>query len=151
MTAVSIVKLSTLRDLVEAKSVRAASIVGEKGGWAVAVRFGQAERVLAGKNGERRLFTKLDTAARQLIDLGLVSFEVHGADYEMAPARTPRPDRAAAMKAANAYGAWLKGEVQGTVEALARGEMALISEAEMEKRWATKRAALERRRREAGA
>lgn len=150
MTA-SVVKLAALRDLVEAKSVRGASIVGEKGGWAVAVRYGQAERVLAGKNGEPRLFTKLDTAARQLIDLGLVSFEVHGADYETAPARSTRPDRAAAMKAANAYGVWLKSEVQGTVDALARGDMPLISEAEMEKRWATKRAALEQRRRKAGA
>ncbi len=72
-----------------------------------------------------------------------MSFEVDGADYETAAARSTRPDRAAAMKVANAYGARLKSEVQGTVDALARSEMPLISEAEMENRWATKRAALE--------
>ena len=151
MNSNAIVKLAALRDLVDAKSIRGATIVGEKGGWAVAVRYGQAERVLAGRDGEPRLFTKLDTAAKQLLDLGLMSFEVHGSDYEDAPTRAARPDRSIAMKAANAYATWLKSEVQETVDAVARGEMPLISGAEMETRWAKKRAALEQRRREAGA
>ncbi len=117
----------------------------------MSVRFGQAERVLAGKDGAPRRFTRLDTAARQLLDLGLVSFEVHGADYEEAPARSARPDRSTAMKAAHSYGAWLKREVEETQAAIGRGDMPVLSEAEMEARWAVKRAERELRRREAGA
>ena len=150
MTA-AVVKLATLRELIEAKSVRAASIVGGKGGWAVSVRFGQSERVLAGKDGAPRRFTRLDTAARQLIDLGLVSFEVHGADYEEAPARSARPDRSTAMKAAHSYGVWLKRQVEETQAAVARGDMPVLSEAEMEARWTVKRADREKRQREARA
>ena len=150
MTA-AVVKLSTLRELIDAKSVRAASIVGGKGGWAVSVRFGQSERVLAGKDGAPRRFTRLDTAARQLLDLGLVSFEVHGADYEEAPARSARPDRSTAMKAAHSYGVWLKREVEETQVAVARGDMPVLSEADMEARWKVKRDEREQRRREAGA
>lgn len=147
----AVVKLATLRDLIEAKSVRAASIVGSLGGWAIAVRYGQAERVLADKNGRPRTFTKLDTAARQLLDLGLVSFEVHGADYEAAPARVKRPDRSTAMRSAHDYARWLRAEVQSTVDALAKGEMPLYSEAEMDAHWAKKRTEIVRRRRESHA
>jgi len=150
MTA-AVVKLAALRELIEAKSVRAAAIIGGKGGWAVSVRFGQSERVLAGKDGMPRRFTRLDTAARQLIDLGLVSFEVHGADYEEAPARSVRPDRSTAMKAAHSYGMWLKREVEETQVAIGRGDMPVLSEADMEARWKEKREAREQRQREAGA
>jgi hypothetical protein len=149
MTA-SVVKLATLRDLIEARLVQAATIVGEKGGWAVTVSYGEAERVLAGKDGAPRHFAKLDTAARQLLELGLVSFLVRGADYEQAAVRATRPDRSVAMKAANAYGTWLKQEVAQTQDAIARGEMALLSEADMESRWKAKRLDREKRRREAG-
>ena len=125
---VAVVKLATLRELIDAKSVRTVSIVGGKGGWAVSVRVGQAERVLAGKDGAPRRFARLDTAARQLLDLGLVSFEVHGAYYEQAPARSARPDRSAAMKAAHSYGVWLKREVEETQAGVARGDMPVLSD-----------------------
>ncbi len=87
----AVVKLATLRELIDAKSVRTVSIVGGKGGWAVSVRVGQAERVLAGKDGAPRRFARLDTAARQLLDLGLVSFEVHGA-YKAFPIDLKTPN-----------------------------------------------------------
>jgi len=149
MNVNAVVKLAALRDLVDAKSIRGATIVGEKGGWAVAVRYGQVERVLAGRNGEPRLFAKLDTAAKQLLDLGLVSFEVHGSDYEDAPTRLARPDRSVAMKAAHDYARWLKAEVNHTADRVASGEATLFTQAQAEARGEQKRADLVRRRKAA--
>ena len=145
----AVVKLAALRDLVDAKSIRGATIVGEKGGWAVAVRYGQAERVLAGRNGEPRLFAKLDTAAKQLLDLGLVSFEVNGSDYEDTPTRSARPDRSVAMKAANDYVRWLKAEVKHTADRVASGEATMFTQAQAEARGKQKRAELAKRRKAA--
>lgn len=142
----AIIKLSTLRDLAASASVRSVAIVGERGGWTVSVRHGRAERILAGKNGEPRRFAKLDTAAKQLLDLGLSTFEVKGAHYQTAALRPGRPDRAAAMKAANAYGRWLKAEVAHTAARVANGEATLFTQAQAEARGAAKRAELQRRR-----
>ena len=150
MNVNSIVKLAALRDLVDAKSIRGATIVGEKGGWAVAVRYGQAERVLAGRDGEPRLFAKLDTAAKQLLDLGLVSFEVHGSDYEDTPTRSARPDRSVAMKAANDYVRWFKAEVDHTADRVARGEAELFTPEQAKARGQTKRAEVLKRQKSAG-
>ena len=146
----AVVKLAVLRDLVDAKSIRGATIVGEKGGWAVAVRYGQVERVLAGRNGEPRLFAKLDTAAKQLLDLGLVSFEVRGSDYEDTPTRSARPDRSVAMKAANDYARWLKAEVDHTADRVARGEAELFTPAQAKARGQKKRTELLKRQKAAG-
>jgi hypothetical protein len=146
----AVVKLAVLRDLVDAKSIRGATIVGEKGGWAVAVRYGQVERVLAGRNGEPRLFAKLDTAAKQLLDLGLVSFEVRGSDYEDTPTRSARPDRSVAMKAANDYARWLKAEVDHTADRVARGEAELFTPAQAKVRGQKKRTELLKRQKAAG-
>ncbi|EQD55251.1 hypothetical protein B1A_09118 [mine drainage metagenome] len=146
MNTNAVVKLATLRHLVEANSVRGASIVGEKGGWSVAVRFGQAERVLAGKDGVPRLFVKVDAAVKQLLGIGLVSFEVHGSDYEAAKLRASRPDRSAAMKEANEYGRWLKAEVGHTAQRVANGEAKLFTQAQAEARGAKKRGELLKRR-----
>ena len=43
------VKLSTLRELVEAGSVRSAAIVGLPGGYSVQVRYGMSDRALAAR------------------------------------------------------------------------------------------------------
>ena len=150
MNLSAVVQLAALRDLIDAKLIRAATIVGEKGGWAVAVRYGQAERVLAGRNGKPRRFAKLDTAAKQLFDLGLVSFEVHGCNYEDAPTRSARPDRSVAMKAANDYVRWFKAEVEHTADRVARGEAELFTPEQAKARGQTKRAELLKRQRAAG-
>ena len=146
----SVVKLAALRDLVDAKSIRGATRVGEKGGWVVAVRYGQAERILAGRNGQPRLFAKLDTAAKQLLDLGLVSFEVHGSGYEDTPTRSARPDRSVAMKAANDYVRWLKAEVDHTSDRVARGEAELFTLEQAKTRGDTKRAEVLKRQKADG-
>ena len=61
-------------------------------------------KTLTGKDGEPRVFAKLDTAARQLMALGLSTFEVEGGRYEAAQLRPDRPDRSRAMKAAYCWG-----------------------------------------------
>lgn len=142
----AIVKLALLRDWVAAEAVRSAAIVGGRGGWAVSIRHGKAEKILAGKDGEPRLYAKLDTAAKQLLDLGLLSFEVKGADYQAGSVRPGRPDRSEAMKAANEYARWLKAEVDHTAARVASGEARMFTQAEAEARGERKRAELVRRR-----
>ena len=58
------VKLSTLRELVEAGSVRSAAIVGLPGGYSVQVRYGMSDRALAARTGDVRIFSKIDGAAK---------------------------------------------------------------------------------------
>jgi len=147
---VALMMLSTLRDLVEARAVPEITIIGEDGDWAVSVRHAEGDRLLAGKNGEPRVFARLDTVARQLLEIGLESFQVRHVRPSEARPRVKRPDRSAAMKVANEYAAWLKLEVANTRKAIAQGDMRVIDEAEMESRWASKRAEREQRRRNAG-
>lgn len=111
------VKLSTARELVEAGSVRQASIIGQAGGYAVLLRVGMQERALATKGGAPRLFAGLDAAARVLRDtLGVARFEVDASGYHAADVlRRRRPDRAAALRElhqAKAYDDWFRGQVE---------------------------------------
>lgn len=78
------VKMAVARALVAAGSVRAASVVGQPGGWAVVLRVGVAERVLEARSGQVRLFVTLDAAARLLRELGIVRFDVDAANYSPA-------------------------------------------------------------------
>jgi hypothetical protein len=91
-------KETTLRELVEAQSVRAACVVGLKGGYAVTVRYGLIERTLATTRGEVRVFASLNTAADFLRKLGLAKFEVDATGYEPGRVRPARPDRAEALR-----------------------------------------------------
>ncbi len=90
------IKEATLRELVQAQSVRAATVLGRPGGYAISVRYGMTERALATSRGELRLFT-LDTASKFLRDLGLPRFEVDATGYEPGRIRQARPDRATAL------------------------------------------------------
>jgi hypothetical protein len=88
----------TLRELVDANSVRLISAVGQLGGFAVAVHCGMAERFLASTRGEIRLFPNLTTLAALLRKLGISRFEVDTSNYEPGRVRPARPDRAEALK-----------------------------------------------------
>lgn len=92
------VKLATARELVQAGSVRHAALLGQRGGYAIVLRVGLADRVLATKLGAPRLFAQLDRAARLLRDeLGIARFEVDAVGY--APGNlVRRPDRTAALR-----------------------------------------------------
>jgi len=92
------IKEITLRELVEASSVRSACVVGQPGGFAVTVRYGEAEKMLASSRGDFRRFASLNTAAEFLRKLGIMKFEVDATNYEPGRLRAPRPDRAEALR-----------------------------------------------------
>lgn len=118
MTATHTVKIATLRELVEAGSVRGVSLLGQKGGYAVSVRYGMAERILAGRDGDPRVFATLDTAARTLRELGVAAFDVNGANFEPGRLRPSRPELAASMRrkhAAGEHDEWFRAEVGKTL------------------------------------
>lgn len=150
MTPNATVKLATLRHLVESHVVHEAAIIGGRGGWSVAVRYGHTERTLAGKDGKARLFTKLETAAKQLLGIGLVSFAVNAVNYEDVRLRAPRSDRSQAMKDAHEYINWLKAEVDATSRRVASGEAELFTEEEADARGAAKRTQIMQRRNGSG-
>src|SRR5688500_3699505 len=87
----------TLRDLVAEGRVARARVVGLRGGYGVVVTDGPVERLLATSRGETRLFT-LDAATKFLRDIGLPRFEVDASNYEPGRLRSPRPDRAEALR-----------------------------------------------------
>lgn len=120
-----IVKLAALRDLVDAGSVRVADVVGQKGGWALLVRLGMAERVLAAKDGTPRVFGTLEAAARLLRELKLTDFTVHQAGYQVDAGRRTRPDRAAAMREIHdvfEHDLWFRRQVDASLARQERGE-----------------------------
>lgn len=89
----------TLSRLVEAGAVRGAYVVGQRGGWTIVIRYGMHERPLAAqRSGQVRLFKKLDTVASYLLGIGLASFDVDGANYELDALTGRRPDRAEALR-----------------------------------------------------
>ncbi|WP_127172322.1 hypothetical protein, partial [Xanthomonas perforans] len=78
--------------------LRTVQLVGQVGGYTVMVRVGQTEKQLTGQRGEPRVFASLDTAATQLLALGVTVFEVLPANYVRAP-KVYRRGRPAALKA----------------------------------------------------
>jgi hypothetical protein len=88
----------TLRELVSTNSVHSAHALGRTGGFALAVRCGAAERFLASARSNVRLFPNLTNLALYLRKIGITQFEVNAANYEPGRVRSPRPDRAEALK-----------------------------------------------------
>jgi hypothetical protein len=115
-----IVKLTTLRELIAAGSIRAATVLGQRGGWAVLVRYGMHEKALAARTGEPRLFRTVDSAVKVLRGAGLGRVELDSTGYDPVDfAASRRPDRAVALRqahAAAAYNNWLAGEIQAAID-----------------------------------
>lgn len=89
--------ITTLAELASAGVLRAVQLVGQAGGYTVMVRVGQTEKQLTGQRGTPRVFASLDTAAGQLLALGVTVFEVLPANYVRAP-KVYRRGRPAALK-----------------------------------------------------
>ncbi|MDZ4811352.1 MAG: hypothetical protein SGI99_01880 [Pseudomonadota bacterium] len=107
---------TTLANLVEAGAVRGVQIIGQKGGWAILVKCGLLERPLAAqRSGKVRVFKRLESLTTYLRSVGIARFEVDATDYDPTALRTPRPDRAAAMRhnhEAVRHDAWFRKEVE---------------------------------------
>ncbi|MBD5035007.1 hypothetical protein VWT76_16055 [Xanthomonas citri pv. citri] len=91
------ISITTLAALASAGVLRSVQLVGQVGGYTVMVRVGQVEKQLTGQRGEARVFASLDTAAAQLLALGVTVFEVLPAGYVRAP-KVYRRGRPAALK-----------------------------------------------------
>lgn len=112
---------TTLSRLVEAGAVRGAHIVGQKGGWAVTIRYGVHERPLAAQRSRQvRLFRKFETLVVYLKQIGIARFDVDAANFDPDALKTSRrPDRSAALKHAHetaAYDAWFRKQVQAAID-----------------------------------
>lgn len=92
------IRETTLRELIEAGSVRSVVAVGQRGGFLVSAHCGGTDRSLASARGAVRLFPNLTTLAALLCKLGISSFEVNAANYEPGRVRSARPDRAEALR-----------------------------------------------------
>ena len=108
---------ASLSKLVEAGAVRGAHVVGQRGGWAVLVRYGMHERALAAQRSRQvRLFRKFETLVGYLRDIGIAKFEVNATDYDAdALNLTRRPDAAEQLRRAHqaaAHDAWFRSEVE---------------------------------------
>ena len=110
------VKLSTLRELVEAGSVRSAAIVGLPGGYSVQVRYGMSDRALAARTGDVRIFSKIDGAAKTLRALGVVKAELDTSGYSPSSLLSKRrPDRTKALQDAHKaalHDKWFRSQVE---------------------------------------
>lgn len=88
----------TLKNLVQAGSVRSASAVANGGTWSLIVRIGPFEKALTSHNSRNvRAFQKIDTLTKYLHDLGIHSFDVEAANYDPNQKKR-RPDRTEAMQ-----------------------------------------------------
>jgi len=84
----------TLAKLVESGVVRAARVISRAGGWGIIVTCGKTARPLAAQRGKARLFSKLETVAVYLREIGIPRFDVDVVDYDPERARRTRRDRA---------------------------------------------------------
>lgn len=156
-TTAAPVKLAEVRQLVDAGALSEANteVIGVKGGYTVRfkMRQGKAARVLATKEGELRVFSTADSALRQLraVAVSLGNVVVRSSTYQPAALRPGRDDRRQAMQQANDYGRWLKAETDATLARVASGAATIYTQVEFDKRSAEGRAAIVRRRNEAGA
>jgi hypothetical protein len=98
MNDLAIIKEPVLRELVLTSVDVQAVAVGEQNGFALQFRFGNAERKLATSRGAVRLFASLDTAGAFIRSIGISSFGVDMSRHEPGRLRSPRPDRAAALR-----------------------------------------------------
>ena len=124
------IKLETLRELVSAGAVKSATILGQKGGYAVLANIGMQDRSLVIKYGEVRMFASTDTAVKALRDAGLARFTLDVTNYQEGLLRAPRPDvRKRAQDAATAleHTRWMHDQVAPVLEQVKSGKATLHS------------------------
>lgn len=105
--------------LVEAGAIRAAHVVGQKGGWGVLFKYGMTERPLAAQRGNVRVFKRFETIVSYLREMGIVRFDVDAAQYDPAAPLSGKSQSNAerareqmkAAHAAAAYDKWFRAEV----------------------------------------
>jgi hypothetical protein len=89
---------STLRQLAEASAEIGIRIVGKDNALIVLIRITSGEKSLITTRGNVRFFASLDTAAAFIGEIGILNFDVDISHYRRGRLRSPRPDRAEALK-----------------------------------------------------
>lgn len=112
----------TLSHLIEAGAVREVDAIGQVGGWALVVKYGNGERTLAAQRTRQpRLFKRLETLVVYLQDIGIRRFTLDSSQYDPGSVKTvSRPDRSEALKEAHraaAYASWLRAQVESAGDA----------------------------------
>lgn len=118
------IKLESLRELVAAGAVKSATILGQKGGYAVLASVGMQQRPLGTKFGDVRMFASTDTAVKALRDVGLSLFTVDVTHHEKGRLRAARPDvtqKAKQASAALAHDRWFREQVTEAIAKDKRG------------------------------
>lgn len=85
------------RELAEAAAVHSVCVVGQCGGYAIAVTQGSTPRTLVSMRGAVRLFS-LDNASKYLSNIGFKHFQVDASHFVPGRMRKSRPDRSVALK-----------------------------------------------------
>ena len=119
-TAAKTIDHATLSQLIEAGAVEGADVIGQAGGWAVVVRFGMSERVLAARRGAVRIFRKFETLVAYLKALGISQFKVNATDFDQdaLTTRRARPDASERMRSAfeaKAHADWVRAKVAASL------------------------------------
>ncbi|MDZ5450758.1 hypothetical protein [Labrys sp. ZIDIC5] len=121
-----IIDSKAVKSLVEARALRGATVLGQPGGWAVLVRYGDAERAVAGQKSRRmRLWRHADSAITFVrTELGMDRFDVDAHHHRVDANERRRPDASERMlqqQEAVAHDRWFRAEVQEALDGMAEG------------------------------
>ncbi|MDE2279393.1 MAG: hypothetical protein KGK06_04960 [Xanthomonadaceae bacterium] len=123
------IKPESFRELVTSGAVKSATILGQKGGYALLASIGMQQRPLGTRTGAVRMFSTADTALKLLRELGVYHVNVDVTHYEAGSLRPPRPDTAQKNRAANAaleHDKWFRAQVREVRDGLKDGTVDLV-------------------------
>ncbi|MBP0582439.1 hypothetical protein J8I29_24140 [Labrys sp. LIt4] len=103
-----------VKELVAARALRGATVLGRPGGWGVLVRYGDAERAVAGQKSRRmRLWRHADSAIGFVrSELGMDRFDVDAQDYRPDESERRRPDASERLKRVLSYDEWIGQDLE---------------------------------------
>jgi len=135
----AIIDGKAVQELVQARGIQGATILGQAGGWAVLVRHGAVEHVVAAQRARQpRLWRNLNTAAAYVRDqLGLPRFDVDTGAYDPAAIARTRPDQAERLRRqheAAAHDTWFRAQVREALDGIAGGTNPPVADEEVRAR-----------------
>ncbi len=93
---------NALKFMVEADAINKVIAIAHADKWSLRIQYGSDEiktkTVIAKNSGKTRVWRKLDTLAKYLLDLGIYTFETDVTKYDPTKQTLRRPDSAAALK-----------------------------------------------------
>jgi hypothetical protein len=139
--------------MVEASSIRGASIIGQAGGWSVVLKFGLHERPLGAQRSDKpRTWRSLDRAVAYLKnELNIARFDLlDSSNHSMGQplegkSREDAAERLRNAHAAAAYDAWFREQVDEAVIEADSPDTQWVTGEEVSASWKLKRAAIAKR------